>query len=99
MSLRTLAIGIASGLIGLCVGLAMIGPAYAQKKADAVPEALQIQPSGSGRYQGAIGQSHFCLFDTVTGQVWTAREGGAWTPAIQPVKPVAGQLPPDGQRY
>jgi hypothetical protein len=85
MTLRTLAVGIAGGLIGLCLGLTLIGTAFAQKEAGAAPEAVQL--GRIGRYQGAVSYTHFCLFDTVTGQAWMARSGENWQPAIQPIKP------------
>src|SRR6476661_189678 len=82
MTLRILVVGVASGLIGLCLGLTMIGQVFAQKETVATPESgVRI-----GRYQGAVSQTHFCLFDTATGQAWMARSGEAWQPAIAPIK-------------
>jgi hypothetical protein len=44
MTLRILVVGVASGLIGLCLGLTMIGQVFAQKETVATPESSPHWP-------------------------------------------------------
>jgi hypothetical protein len=84
MNLRTFLVLGASALFGLCLAITFVGSTAAQRPPSGKD---RTDPGVIGRYQGAVGQTHFCLFDTATGQVWTARAGEAWTPAIEPLKP------------
>jgi hypothetical protein len=97
MALRTLVVGSAAALLGVCLILAVVGTAFGQK-GNPAPASRSTGAESVGRYQlTVINSQYLYMHDTATGECWRG-DGDIWWPMGKPgPKPVeVPKFPPFG---